>query len=116
MRLCKFAASVVTAIAVPGFSFADCDLDIDQLEDLVGYEVEGVYSVAGWVDEAAGKVGNEDDWEGCRYNRKIIFSDGTTVKCTSHHNSSAWGQQKAVMFERHSSKMLCIDDQLIDVR
>lgn len=116
MRPCKFAVLMVAVIAIPSVSFADCDLDIDQLEDLVGYQVEGVYSVAGWVDEAAGKVGSEDDWEGCRYNRKIIFSDGTSVKCTSHHNSSAWGRQKAVMFERHSSKKLCIDDQLINVR
>lgn len=116
MSIRAFSALAGTAIAFSGVSFAECELDTDQLGDLVGYEVESVRSVAGWVDEAAGKVGNEDDWEGCRYNRTIIFDDGTSVECTTYHHSSAWGPQKAVVFTKYSEKIVCIDDQLIDVR
>jgi len=116
MEVGRLTALMVTSFAFTAASFADCDLDTNQLEDLIGYEVEDVKSVAGWVDEAAGKVGNEDDWEGCRYNRTIIFDDGTSMECVSYHHSSAWGPQKAVIFKKYSGKKLCIDDQLIDVR
>jgi len=112
----KLAVLTLVAFAFAGASLAECELDTDQLEDLIGYEVESVKSVAGWIDEAAGKVGNEDDWEGCRYNRTIIFSDATSVECVSYHHSSAWGPQKAVIFKKYSGRILCIDDQLIDVR
>ena len=112
----KLVALTLAACAINHVSVAECELDTDQLEDLVGYEIEDVKSVAGWIDEAAGKVGYEDDWEGCRHNRTIIFSDATSVECVSYHHSSAWGPQKAVIFKNYSSKILCIDDQLIDVR
>lgn len=107
---------VAAAMTFSGASFAECNLDTDQLEDLIGYEIESVKSVAGWIDESAGKVGSEDDWEGCRYNRTIIFSDATTVECETYHHSSAWGPQKAVIFTKYSDKIVCIDDELIDVR
>lgn len=112
----KLIVLMVIGMAFNEASFAECNLDTDQLKELIGYEVEDVKSVAGWVDEAAGKVGNEDDWEGCRYDRTIIFSDGTSVECVSYHHSSAWGPQKAVVFKNYSGAILCIDDQLIDVR
>ena len=112
----KLVALTLAAGAITHVSVAECELDAEQLEDLIGYEIEDVKSVAGWIDESAGKVGNEDDWEGCRYNRTIIFSDATSVECVSYHHSSAWGPQKAVIFKNYSGKILCIDDQLIDVR
>ncbi len=116
MNTCKLGGLALAALAFTGASVADCELDSDQLEKLIGYEIEAVKSVAGWIDEAAGKVGNEDDWEGCRYNRTIIFSDATTVECVSYHHSNAWGPQTAVIFQKSSDKIVCIDDQLIDVR
>lgn len=112
----KLLTLMLAAFAFTGASVAECELDTDQLEDLIGYEIEGVKTVAGWIDESAGKVGNEDDWEGCRYNRTIIFSDATSVECTTYHHSSAWGPQKAVIFKNYSGKILCIDDELMDVR
>lgn len=114
IRRLVVAALISAGLARPGF--AGCELDIDELEDLVGYEIEAIKTVAGWIDEADGKVGNEDDWEGCRYNRKIIFDDGTSVTCTSYQYSSAWGEQKAVIFTKHSDQIVCIDDELMDVR
>ena len=52
MGMRAFSVLTFTTIAFTGVSFAECELDTDQLEDLVGYEVESVKSVAGWVDEA----------------------------------------------------------------
>jgi hypothetical protein len=112
----KSALLSATTLGLAGIGHAGCDLDIDELNTLVGYEIQSVKTVAGWIDEDAGKVGNEDDWEGCRYDRKIIFDDGTTVVCTTYHHGSAWGKQKAVIFAKYSDQIVCIDDELMEVK
>ena len=116
MKFCKLALTILSGLAIAPVSFAGCELDTDELKKLVGYEIEDVKKVAGWVDESAGKVGNADDWEGCRYDRKIIFDDGTSVECTTYHHSSAWGPQDAVIFTRYSDRIVCIDDTLMDTQ
>lgn len=116
MPIQSLLIAVLVSLLVVGTASAGCELDVDEFEDLVGYEIEDVKTVAGWIDEDDGKVGNEDDWEGCRYNRKIIFDDGSSVMCKTYHYSNAWGPQKAVIFTRHSSQKVCIDDELMDVR
>jgi len=97
-------------------AFAECRLDEDDLETLVGYRIEAIKTIAGWVDEDAGEVGNADDWEGCRYGRKIIFEDGTNIICNDYAHSSAWGEQVAILFTRSSDTKICVDDELMDVR
>lgn len=116
MDICKTIASALAGLALAPAGFAGCELDMDQLESLVGYEIEAVKTIAGWIDEGEGKVGNANDWEGCRYNRTIIFEDGSTVECSTYHHSSAWGPQQAVIFTRHSQQKICIDDELMDTR
>lgn len=116
MYLQKIGLIWAAILGLSGVSHAGCELDVDELKTLVGYEVQSVKTVAGWIDEDAGKVGNEDDWEGCRYNRKIIFDDGTSVTCTTYHHGSAWGSQKAVIFAKYSDQIVCIDDELMDVK
>ena len=100
----------------PAAAAAGCNLDEGQFEDLVGFEIEAVKTVAGWIDERAGEVGDKNDWEGCRYNREIIFEDGTTLTCKSYDYGSAWGTQQAVVFKRYSDVKVCIDDELMDVK
>lgn len=48
--------------------------------------------MVGWIDEDVGKVGNEDDWEGCWYDCKIIFDDGIIVVCIIYYYGSVWGK------------------------
>ncbi|MBR9834776.1 MAG: hypothetical protein GYB42_06215 [Alphaproteobacteria bacterium] len=111
-----FVLAALATLTLAGHASAGCALDVDELEDLVGYKIEAVKTVSGWIDEDDGKVGNEDDWEGCRYKRRIIFDDGTSLVCSSYRYSSAWGEQEAVIFVRHSSRKVCIDDEVMDVR
>ena len=80
MDICKTIAAALAGFAVAPVGFAGCELDTDQLKSLIGYEIEDVKTVAGWIDEGEGKVGNAKDWEGCRYNRTIIFEDGIVMK------------------------------------
>lgn len=116
MDVTRYMAAALASFAMAPAGFAGCELDTDQLKKLVGYEIEDVKKVAGWIDDGEGKVGNANDWEGCRYNRTIIFEDGSTVECTTYHHSSAWGPQEAVIFTRYSERKICIDDELMDTR
>ncbi|NQY96100.1 MAG: hypothetical protein HRT82_02975 [Henriciella sp.] len=112
----RYALAALIGLTIAPAGFAGCELDTGELKKLVGYEIEAVKTVAGWIDDGEGKVGNANDWEGCRYNRTIIFDDGTTVECSTYHHSSAWGPQDAVIFARYSERIICIDDELMDTR
>jgi len=116
MNVTRYLTAALASLAFAPTGFAGCELDTAQLKKLVGYEIEDVKKVAGWIDDGEGKVGNANDWEGCRYNRTIIFEDGSTVECTTYHHSSAWGPQEAVIFTRYSERKVCIDDELMDTR
>jgi hypothetical protein len=59
---------------------ASADL-ADQMESYVGYTIVAVKTIASCLDEKGDK---KDDFEGCEYARKIIFSDGTYLACSSY--------------------------------
>jgi hypothetical protein len=104
-----------TVLALAGAAaHAGCDLDEDDLEDLIGYEITGVKQVSGWVDRDDGAVGDEDDWEGCDYGRKVIFDDGDHLICKEHTYDNAYGEQTAIIFADGSRYRVCINDELID--
>ena len=107
---------LITVLLLVHSAYAGCELDTDEFRDLTGYEIKAVKKVAGWVDERAGRVGNAKEWEGCRYDRKIIFEDGTSFICRSYQSSSAWGVQTAIIFAKYSDHKVCIDNTLLEVK
>lgn len=112
----KVIGALISICFGAGAAHATCHLGADDFEDLTGYEITGVKGVAGWVDKSAGETGDETEWEGCRYNRKIIFDDGTMLICEQYDSGRAWGAQEAVIFEKYNDIKVCIDDELYNVK
>ncbi len=65
-------------LATCGAAHADT---ADVLGRYVGYTIVGSKTIAGYVD----KEGNrKSDFQGCDFNRTILFDDGTTLQCSTY--------------------------------
>ena len=93
---------------------------VDKLADLEGYYVLKVKTIEGWVDKDS-KTKNTG-FEGCDWDRKIIFDDGTFVTCSSYSYHYAY-RPKAALFAKpmshngtsfYSIKML-VDSDVYDM-
>ena len=81
----------------------------DELRDVEGYTVISVTQVDG-------------DFEGCDFDKRIRFADGTTLKCSSYSYSYAY-MPDAVIFGKRVSHQgrsflmvkVLIDDEMYDM-
>ena len=68
---------------------------IDKLSDLEGYYVLKVKTIDGWMDKD--KKQKKSGFEGCDWDRVIIFDDGTTATCRTYSYSYS-SRPKAALF------------------
>ena len=87
-------------------ALAECDLD-----DVVGYTLLASKTIEGRIDEGQ----REDDFEGCDFDRIIVFTDGTGVRCATYSYSYAY-RPDAYIFSNGISMKMCVDDEYYDVR
>lgn len=87
-------------------AFANCDLG-----DVVGYTLVAQKTVSGFLDLKKQK--RSDDYEGCDFDRVLLFSDGSGIRCTSYHYHYAF-HPDAYLFAKHSTIKACIDDEFVD--
>ena len=52
-----------------------------EMNSLVGYTAIGEKRIVGWLDQN----GKHDGFEGCDYDRVIIFSDDRVLVCKGYH-------------------------------
>jgi hypothetical protein len=97
------ALAQILVLATP--ADAECDLDT-----LVGYTLVAAKYIAGRIDND----GQKDDFEGCDFDRIIVFDDNTGVRCITYSYSYSF-HPKAYVFSNNSSMKMCVQDQLYDV-
>ncbi len=68
---------------------------IDKLSDLEGYFVLKVKTIDGWMDKD--KKQKKSGFEGCDWDRVIIFDDGTTASCRTYSYTYSY-RPKAALF------------------
>ncbi len=107
---------LITCISFLCFSIvhAGCDL-----EDLVGWTIIEVKTISGYKD--SGKE-QKDDWEGCDFDRRVFFMDGTTVTCTSYNYQYAYMPKAVILGTNFKYKgknrtmlKMCVDGEMIDI-
>jgi hypothetical protein len=103
-RIFAISAAVLSQV-IPTIAFAGCDLD-----NFVGYTLIASKYVAAHFD----KGDKKDGFEGCAYNRVLVFDDQTGVRCTGYSYHYAY-HPKAYVFSNGSSMKACIDDSVFDV-
>ncbi|HEX7687940.1 MAG TPA: hypothetical protein VF453_09545 [Burkholderiaceae bacterium] len=82
------AASLLSIL--PGASRADFE---DDISDYVGYTIIAVKTIDSFKDNSHER---KDGFEGCEYDRVIVFTDGTAVTCRSYGYKYAY-RPKAVI-------------------
>lgn len=94
----KFGCFCVFISLIPVSAIADCDLDY-----VVGYTLIASKYVDGFYKDGEKKSG----FEGCDYDRIIIFDDGTGVRCTTYSYTYSY-HPKAYIFSNGSSLKMCV--------
>jgi hypothetical protein len=80
-------------------AFAECDLD-----EVVSYTLLASKYVAGYIEKGERK----DDFEGCDFDRVIIFDDNTGVRCIGYSYSYSY-RPKAYIFSDGVTMQMCVD-------
>ena len=76
------------------FSGAQADT-VDKLSDLEGFYVLKVKKIDGWMDKD--KNQKKSGFEGCDWDRVIVFDDGSTATCRTYSYSYSY-RPKAALF------------------
>jgi hypothetical protein len=76
------------------FSGAQADT-VDKLSDLEGFYVLKVKTIDGWMDKD--KNQKKSGFEGCDWDRVIVFDDGNTATCRTYSYSYSY-RPKAALF------------------
>ena len=84
---------------------AECDLS-----ELVGYKLIAQKTISGYIED--GK--RSDDFEGCDFDRIIVFSDNTGVLCVGYDYSYSF-MPDAYIFANGSLMKMCVEDELYDI-
>ncbi|MFO1341115.1 MAG: hypothetical protein U1F53_23320 [Burkholderiaceae bacterium] len=71
----------------------------DVLSDYVGYTIVAVKTIEGFVDSNKKKG---DAFEGCEFDRVVVFTDGTGVTCRTYSYSYSY-RPKAVLLAKQVS-------------
>ncbi len=95
------------ALALASSPALACDLS-----SLVGYTLIAAKTVDGSIDKDGQRT---SDFNGCDYDRVIVFDDGTGVACSQYGYQYAY-RPKAYVFARGSALKLCVGSQVYEAR
>ena len=90
----------------------------DELADLVGYTIVATKTIEGWKEGR--KSG--DDFEGCEFDRVILFTDGTALVCREYSYSYSFMPTAVILAKQityqgrsfYDFKMV-VDDEVYDM-
>lgn len=98
---------VLALVLAPLPAWAGCDLD-----QVLGYQLAWIKTIVGYQD-ADGKLHN--GFDGCEPDRRIVFSDRTTLRCERTSGTHV-DSTKAYVFARNNLDMkMCVKDDLFEV-
>lgn len=109
--------SLAVVMAALHLATAHADL-ADELADLVGYTIVATKTIEGWKE--ARKSG--DDFEGCEFDRVILFTDGTALVCREYSYSYSFMPTAVILAKQityqgrsfYDFKMV-VDDEVYDM-
>ena len=102
----RFPFTIVAIVLFfPSTAFASCNLDY-----LVGYTLAAKKTVAAYIEKGVRK----DEFEGCDFDRVLVFDDDTGVACLTYSYSYSY-RPTAYIFVKGGSMKACIADSLYDV-
>jgi hypothetical protein len=103
MKLLMFTAAFV--LIVSASAKGECDLD-----EVVGYTLVAKKQIEGRIE----KGHREQDFEGGDFDRIIVFTDGTGVRCIGYGYQYAY-MPDAYIFARGGLMKMCVESEFYDV-
>lgn len=92
----------------------------DELEDLIGYTIIAAKTIDGYIDENGEK---SNDFEGCDFDRKIFFDDGSFVTCSGYSYSYSYRPTAILLGKKYSFEgrnfmdlRMVVDDEIYDLQ
>jgi hypothetical protein len=98
---------------------ANCTV-ADILGEYSGYTIAAAKRVAGYIDKDGKK---SDDFEGCEYDRQIVFDDGSVLICSSYHYHYTYHPLAAILIktmdvsgQRFATIVMIVGDDAYEMR
>ena len=104
VRPCRYGPSSfthVTCVTVPL-----------SVSEYVGYTVSATKTIVGYVDEDGKR---DDSFEGCDFERKIVFQDNTYLTCASYQYHYAY-RPEATLLVRNNSWIMLVDGESFEMK
>ena len=101
----KKAIATLILFFITTSSFADLATTLGRF---VGYTIVASKTITGWYDPDESKKG--DSFEGCNYNRVIVFDDNKILTCAEYGYQYAYRPTAIILFNGTNFKMLVGDD------
>ena len=106
MRYPGLLTMLVATVLTHDAALAEC-----QLSDLIGYTLVARKTIAGYIDNE--KKG--DDFQGCEFDRVIVFDDNTGVRCATYSYSYSYRPDAYIFANGPASMKMCVEEELYDV-
>src|SRR5580704_3615581 len=90
----------------PVGALAGCDLD-----DMVGWTLIARKTIASTIDSDGHR---RDDFEGCDFDRVVVFDDNTGVRCTTYSYTYSY-RPKAYIWANGVSMKMCVGSREFSV-
>lgn len=81
------------------------------LSELVGYTLIAQRTIDGYIQGEK----RSDDFEGCDFDRVIVFDDNTGVRCMTYSYTYSFRPDAYIFADRIGSMKMCVEDELYDV-
>lgn len=78
-------------------------------EDYVGYTIIASKTIDKWIDPGKKKSGTS--FEGCDYDRVIVFTDGTAVRCRTYSYSYSYRPNAILLYDGTRLVMIVNDNE-----
>ncbi|MBV8801716.1 MAG: hypothetical protein JO131_01885 [Gammaproteobacteria bacterium] len=88
-------------------STAEAGLTDVQINQFIGYTIVANKTIVGWYDND-GKKG--DSFEGCNFNRVIVFDDNRTLTCAEYGYQYAYRPTATILSNGANIKMVVESD------
>jgi hypothetical protein len=102
----RFWSLAAVTLTFTGSARAECDLS-----ELVGYTLLAEKTIDGYIEN--GK--KSDDFEGCDFDRVIVFDDNTGVRCMTYSYTYSFRPDAYIFAGSAGSMKMCVEDELYDV-
>lgn len=92
-------------------AWANCDLS-----KVVGYTLVEQKTIERFIDEdpGRGRSVRQDGFEGCDFNRIIVFTDNTGLRCAGYGYQYAYRPMVNIFVRKNSIKM-CVESTFYDM-